>query len=181
MRRTDGGLARRTLLAAPEPPGSPSPYRLLAGGPALALAADELTDLRDRWRDIVTGASRIDPAHPEFAAAITRLDNSITSRLATIDRTSGRDRVFTDLPMVQTTESSMITQTNVRLAGLAAAYRTPGSQYQGSTNLLADILSGLDTADRVTYHSGRTPSGSAPSPPFSEGPHRVRDRPWIRG
>ncbi|WP_117213740.1 polysaccharide lyase 8 family protein [Allorhizocola rhizosphaerae] len=118
-------------------------------------ALDAYTTLRDRWCDIVTGAGKIDLGRPEFAAAINRMDNGVDSSVALIDRSSGRNRVFTDLPLAQTTDSGMVATTHSRLRGLAIAWYTPGSRHYHSSGLLADILAGLDTANRLVYNASR--------------------------
>ncbi len=116
---------------------------------------DAYTDLRDRWCEILTGASKVDPAAPEFAAALQRLDKSVDANVALIDRSSGRTKVFTDLALAQTTDSGPIATTHMRLEGMAIAWYTPGSKHHHSAALLADILAGLDTANRVVYYAGR--------------------------
>jgi hyaluronate lyase len=151
------GFSRRHLLTG-------------AGGAAVGLAtaaafgtaqageitatADAFTDLRDRWRELSTGAARVDLTRTEFVTALSRLDASVSSYLALIDRSAGRTRVFSDLPLSQTSDSGLVTTTYTRLRSLAVAWFTPGSRYRGDASLLADTLNGLDTANRVVYHDG---------------------------
>ena len=148
--RADGGISRRAVLAG-------------AGGAALglsvipepAVAADAYADLRDRWCDSTTGASRIDPALPEFVAAIDRQDRSVDTYRNLIDRGTSRTKVFTDLELTQTSNSGLISSTYTRLRLLAMAWYTPGSRHYNNAAVLADLLAGLDTANRKVYNSGR--------------------------
>lgn len=125
------------------------------GARAEVTALDAYTDLRDRWCDILTGASAVDMGRPQFVATLNRMDNGVESDLTLIDRTTSRNRVFTDLPLAQTTDSSAITTTYTRLRDMAIAWYTPGSRHHGSAALLADVDAGLDTANRVVYYAGR--------------------------
>ncbi|NUT36585.1 MAG: polysaccharide lyase 8 family protein [Hamadaea sp.] len=118
-------------------------------------ALDAYTELRTRWCEILTGASTVDPAAPEFAAALQRMDKGADATLALIDRGAGRTRVFTDLPLAQTGDSGPVATTHTRLESLAIAWYTPGSKHHQSAAVLADILAGLDTANRVVYYAGR--------------------------
>lgn len=116
---------------------------------------DAYTDLRDRWCEILTGASKVDAGAPEFAAALQRMDKGVDANVALIDRSTARTRVFTDLALAQTTDSGPVAMTHTRLEGMAVAWYTPGSKHHHSPALLADILAGLDTANRVVYYAGR--------------------------
>lgn len=144
------GVSRRHVLGLPV---------LSAGavllGESAASAADAYTELRDRWCDIITGASKVDLDKPEFVAALGRIDRGVDASVALIDRGSNRNKVFTDLPLAQTTDSGPIQTTHTRLRGMAVAWYTPGSRHHHSSVLLADILAGLDTANRVAYYAGR--------------------------
>jgi hyaluronate lyase len=120
----------------------------------ITATADAFTDLRDRWRELSTGAARVDLTRTEFVTALSRLDTSVSSYLALIDRSAGRTRVFSDLPLAQTSDSGLVTTTYTRLRSLTVAWFTPGSRYRGDASVLADTLNGLDTANRVVYHDG---------------------------
>lgn len=148
------GVSRRHIIGLPVL----SAGAVLLGGQvarADVTVLDAYTDLRARWCDIITGASSVDLGKPEFVAALNRMDDGVDNTLALIDRTTSRTRVFADLPLAQTTDSSMITTTYTRLRDLAIAWYTPGSRHHRSAALLADVDAGLDTANRVVYYAGR--------------------------
>ncbi|MGH3735538.1 MAG: polysaccharide lyase 8 family protein [Micromonosporaceae bacterium] len=133
-----GAVLLRTASAATEP-----------------VIQDAYTDLRDRWREIITGASRIDLSKPELVAAVDRMDNAVDTWVSRVDRSSSRTKVFTDLELKQSSDSSMLAGTYGRLERMAVAWSTPGSRHHQSPSLLADVLAGLDTANRLVYYAGR--------------------------
>ncbi len=124
---------------------------VLSADPA---SADVFTDLRDRWCDIITGASHIDLAQPEFQAALAYLTSRVNGYLALIDRSSNRTRVFTDQPLDSVTNSNPMTDTYNGLRWMALGWYTPGSVHYRHTGLRADILAGLATVDKMVYHIG---------------------------
>lgn len=146
-------LTRRGLLAG-------SAAGLVAVGldgtlAAPARAADDLAQLGGRWREIITGAARIDLGRDEFVSALALMDGNVDKHLEKLDGSSGRTRVFTDLELDQTTDSSPVTATYQRLRSMARAWRTPGSRHHADPSLLTQVLAGLDTAEQEAYRAGK--------------------------
>jgi hyaluronate lyase len=153
------GVSRRNVIVLP----ALSTGAVLLGESAAdadVTALDAYTALRDRWCELLTGATTVDPDKPEFVAALRRMDSSVDANVALIDRSANRTKVFSDLALAQTVDSSPITTTYTRLQGMATAWYTPGSKHHHSATLLADILAGLDTANRVVYFAGRAEFGN---------------------
>ncbi|SEE61642.1 polysaccharide lyase family 8 super-sandwich domain-containing protein [Ruania alba] len=109
------------------------------------------------WRDLLTGGEDLDPGDPRLAGAIDVLDAEVADALALLIRSPSRTQVFTDLPLDQ---PPMMTATYRRLASMAAAFITPGSEYQEDPAVLADVLAGLRTTHDVAYHPDRDEPGN---------------------
>lgn len=128
----------------------------LSSVPAFAEPTDSETfaAMRAAWNDQLTGGD-FDPAEPALAAAVARLDAQVQPYLDDIERSAERIRVFTSLPLTEQDsggDSRSMRETIVRLQYLAIAYRTRGSRFEGDAGLLADVLAGLETWNRVVYN-----------------------------
>jgi len=124
--------------------------------PAAAAPVD-FAALRAKWAADLTGSAVIDPADPDYAAALGRLDTAVRSSLAKLDRTADRKLVFTDLPL---TADPSVANTYVRLEQWATAWATPGSAYHADVALLADVQAGLASMDQLIYNPGTAEFGN---------------------
>ncbi|UFU05959.1 polysaccharide lyase family 8 super-sandwich domain-containing protein [Ruania halotolerans] len=111
----------------------------------------------DVWRELLTGGADFDPGDPRLAAAVDVLDAEVADVIPLITRTPGRNLVFTDLML---DEPPMMTSTYRRLASMATAFVTPGSDYQDDPAVLADVLAGLRTTHDIAYHPDRDEPGN---------------------
>jgi hyaluronate lyase len=145
-------VKRRTFLAGTTAAAAALTLEL----PAVAAAADFAT-LRTKWAADLTASAVIDPADPDYAAALRRLDTAVTSSLTKLDRGPGRTLVFTDQPL---TADPSIPNTYVRLEQCATAWATPGSQYHGDAALLADVRAALESMDQLVYNPSRVEFGN---------------------
>lgn len=130
--------------------------------PATRATSDVFETMRVRCVGLLTGGD-FDGADPDFAAAVAQVDETATAHRDLVDRSADRDRVFADLPLAVEDSydaSARVSTTLIRLEQLAVAYRTPGSAFEGDAGLLADVLAGMDTANRVMYHAGREEFGN---------------------
>ncbi|MFD3400495.1 polysaccharide lyase 8 family protein [Kribbella sp. NPDC058693] len=145
-------MKRRTFLAASTATAAAMTLDL----PSFATPAD-FGALRSKWADALTGGAQLDPADADFRAALGRLDTGVATSLAKLDRSASRTQVFTDYPL---TADPSVANTYVRLEQLATAWATPGSQYQGSASLLADIQAALESMDQLIYNPGQAEFGN---------------------
>lgn len=95
--------------------------------------AAEFAALRNRWVDQITGRNVIQAGDPDFAKAITALNNKAADSLAKLNTSSGRTSVFTDLSLAK--DAEMVT-TYTRLSQLATAWATPQRPCSGTPRSL---------------------------------------------
>jgi hyaluronate lyase len=129
------------------------------GRPAFAATDDDETfaAMRTTWNDFVTGGD-FDPSDPSLARAVAALDERVQPYVAGIDRSPGRIRVFTDLPLTEEDsggDSRSMKDTIVWLQYMAIAYRTPGSRFEGDAGVLSDMVAGLETWNRLVYNENQ--------------------------
>ncbi len=146
-----GRVARRTLLGA----AGVGTVAGLVGRPRLA-AADTLpakpTDaLRQRWFDQLTGGTDLDPADPDIAVAIRRIERAAGSALATLDNSAGRTALWPDL--ASTTASHDVTANYSRIAQIANSWATVGTAHHGDATVADTILAALDWMSAHRYSS----------------------------
>ncbi|WP_405406570.1 polysaccharide lyase 8 family protein [Streptomyces sp. NBC_01104] len=147
-------LSRRTLLAAG---GATVSGALTAGaahaaGPSAAArtADDDFDGLLTRAETLLTGGG-FDRSDPDFAAAVTALDDVAKELWNTLDRSPGRTALWADLAPV--TDPGNFGQSYTRLRSLATAWATPGTSLSGSTETADALLSAL----RFTYDTAYRP------------------------
>ncbi len=146
-------LNRRTFLAA----GTATVAAMHLGIPTATASPADFAALRAKWAAGLTGGTSLDPADPDYAAALTRLDSAATAALAKLDRSPSRTAVFTDYPL---TADPSIANTYVRLEQLATAWATPGSAYHASPALLADLQAALESMYQLIYKPGTAEFGN---------------------
>ncbi len=139
-----------------------TPSGLLAPATARAATDDQYDALRAIWVDVLTGGD-FDGSDPDFEAAVGRIDDDVASSIDLIDRSSDRPGVFVDMPYIEEDSydaSARIPLTLVRLQRMAAAFRTPGSRFEGDPNVLADVLAGMATTHQRIFYAGRSEFGN---------------------
>jgi hyaluronate lyase len=83
-------MKRRTFLAASTATAALMTLDLPAH--AASAAPADFAALRAKWADALTGAAVLDPADPDFAAALSRLDTGVQTGLAKLDRSAAVGR-----------------------------------------------------------------------------------------
>ncbi|MDX6292570.1 MAG: hyaluronate lyase [Kribbellaceae bacterium] len=140
------GLGGRATATAP-----PASESSVAASPA------DFGALRAKWSSELTAADTFDRADPAFVAALAKLDGGVKSSLAKLDRSPGRNRVFSDCDLAL--DPSVVT-TYARLEQFATAWATPGSQYHADAALLADVQAGLESTYQLIYQPGTVEFGN---------------------
>jgi hypothetical protein len=118
--------------------------------------------MRATWVALLTGGD-FDGNDPDFAAAIASMDDTAESYVDLLDGSTDRPGVFVDLPFIEEDTydaSSRVSTTLIRLELMAKAVRTPGSQYENSSAVTADVVEGLETTNELVYHAGREEFGN---------------------
>jgi hyaluronate lyase len=125
--------------------------------PAMAASGD-LADLRERWVDLLTGRRSTDPADQRVQQRLAAMDLAVADSRTKLASPAGtRTTVFTNVPFGT---SPNLTTTYRLLEQLATAYVTPGSTWFGHAGLLADVVAGLDDANRIFYNDRMTEFGN---------------------
>ncbi|MFF9011450.1 polysaccharide lyase 8 family protein [Streptomyces sp. NPDC014870] len=132
----------------------------------VALAADEFSTLRAKWRTLILGEGFSPTAEP-FRTKLTELGSRAAELRATMAPATGSlwpDAVWTD-PEPDTDQESFgysarMNENYSRLLTLAQAYSQPGTGLTGNASLAADIVTGLDHLYRRIYNEGQTRYGN---------------------
>lgn len=157
-----GGMSRRRLLL-----GTGAVLGGTAVGPqglfpAVAWAEDHFDTMLATWVSLLTGGE-FDGSDPDFQAAVDQLDERVSSSVGLLDRSADRPGVFTDMAFIEDDTydaSARVSGTLIRLQDMATAIRTPGSQYEGNADLVADVLAGMATTNELIYYAGREEFGN---------------------
>jgi hyaluronate lyase len=113
--------------------------------------ADEFDSLREKLKVMLTGGTSIDQNDPDIALQITALTSKAQAQWSSMDKSTGRTYLWSDL--ASTTISAHITATYTRLKELAIAYSTPGSSLYHDDTLLTDMISALDWMNTNRYNT----------------------------
>ncbi|GAB2615426.1 polysaccharide lyase 8 family protein [Kribbella endophytica] len=146
-------MRRRTFLTLSTAAAAATTLSL----PTAFAAPTDFAALRAKWAADLTGRDVIDPADPDFKAALGRIDAAVAFSLSKLDRSAGRKLVFTDQPL---TADPSVANTYVRLEQLATAWSTPGSAYYQASALLADVLAALESMNTLIYKAGTVEFGN---------------------
>ncbi|RRR98421.1 polysaccharide lyase 8 family protein [Glycomyces terrestris] len=114
-----------------------TPRITAADGPANPLDFDAL---RTRAAELLVGGA-IDPADPEYAPAISRIESEAAPLWETMDRSDSRTAVWPDLAPVSS--ASNFNNSFRQLYRLAIAWATPGTSQHGSDEVADAVVSGL--------------------------------------
>ncbi|MFJ3583137.1 polysaccharide lyase 8 family protein [Streptomyces sp. NPDC090127] len=158
--------SRRTFLSAT---GGTALAVGFAGSPPLtgqALAADEFSALRAKWRTLVLGEGFSPTAEP-FRTKLAELGARAAELRASMVPATGSlwpDAVWTD-PEPDTDQesygySAKMNENYSRLLTMAQAYRQPGTGLTGDAGLASDIVTGLDHMYARIYHEGQPRYGN---------------------
>ena len=112
--------------------------------------ADEFDMMRQKWKDLTTGAG-YDTADPDVTARLTSLKNSANSYWSSMDKSASRTYLWSDA--ASTTVSADLTTAHSRLRTMALAYATVGCPLFTNATLLADTVSALDWMDANRYNA----------------------------
>ncbi|MDP3749379.1 MAG: polysaccharide lyase 8 family protein [Phenylobacterium sp.] len=116
-------------------------------GPPRALAAEPATDdrferLRDRWIDMLTGGSALDPRSPPYDAIVRGVaDNARQWWGVMADPRTGPGALWNDPASGLAEYNSRISADRLRV--MALAFSTPGSALAGDPRLKADLVEAL--------------------------------------
>ncbi|MGW2017740.1 polysaccharide lyase 8 family protein [Streptomyces sp. NPDC001927] len=132
----------------------------------VALAADEFTALRAKWRTLLLGEGFSPTAEP-FRTKLTELGTRAAELRATMAPATGSlwpDLVWTD-PEPDTDQesygySAKMNENYTRLLTMAQAYSQPGTGLTGDATLAADIVTGLDHMYARIYNESQTRYGN---------------------
>ncbi|MEU4272588.1 polysaccharide lyase 8 family protein [Streptomyces sp. NPDC026092] len=132
----------------------------------VALAADEFTALRAKWRTLLLGEGFSPTAEP-FRTKLTELGTRAAELRATMAPATGSlwpDAVWTD-PEPDTDQesygySAKMNENYTRLLTMAQAYSQPGTGLTGDATLAADIVTGLDHMYARIYNESQTRYGN---------------------
>ncbi|MFD3943356.1 polysaccharide lyase 8 family protein [Streptomyces sp. NPDC058579] len=157
--------SRRGFLAAT---GAALALGLTASPPltGVALAADEFTALRAKWRTLLLGEGFSPTAEP-FRTKLAELGSRAAELRATMAPATGSlwpDAVWTD-PEPDTDQESFgysakMNENYSRLLTMAQAYSQPGTGLTGDAALAAAIVTGLDHMYARIYNEGQTRYGN---------------------
>ncbi|MEU2250247.1 polysaccharide lyase 8 family protein [Streptomyces sp. NPDC019224] len=156
-------LSRRTLLAA----GGATASVVLAAGPARAarnrtqeagqITGDDFDGLLDRARTLLTGGA-FDPADPDFAVGVAALDSTAGALWDSLDRSTGRTALWSDLSPL--TDPGNFGQSYTRLRTLAVAWATPGTALSGRAETAEALVGALRFAYDTAYHPTARETGN---------------------
>lgn len=137
-----------------------------ASGP---VSAGPIDDMRQKWRDTITGGA-LNSANAQIAAAITVIDNAVstcspapcsngTGVWDSLDRSTGRIALWSDIPALssasdKTQASAEMRKNYDRIRAMAVAYGTQGSRFQGNSALKTDILNAAEWMQQNRYKPG---------------------------
>ncbi|ABK03092.1 Hyaluronate lyase [Arthrobacter sp. FB24] len=133
-------------------------------GPAHAAATANATltpadfaGLRQRWVDQITGRKVLVAGDNDFVTALAALDKKARTAIDLLERSAGRLTVFSDLSLAKDTD---LVTTHTRLATMATAWATPGSEHFADAGLLAAIRAGLADANSLCYNASKEEQGN---------------------
>lgn len=133
------------------------PLFLITAAPSVQ-AADEFIPLKDKWATYLTGGSDIDITDPAIAASIQQLDANVNQHWNAMNKNAARTYLWSDISAWS--DPATISANYVRLREMAIAFATTGSSLKGNTQLVSDILSGLDWMYANKYNETKSETGN---------------------
>lgn len=132
-----------------------------------ATTSDEFDRLRAAWSDILTGGAKVDPADPDYAAALAGLDAAADAAIAGYDHSATPAGVYTDLPFGPVEHASL---SYYRIRDTALAWATVGSKHYQSPTVAAGLTAALALLAAGFYHPAAPEVGSCCRAPRRPGP-----------
>ncbi|MCX6630972.1 MAG: polysaccharide lyase beta-sandwich domain-containing protein [Candidatus Solibacter sp.] len=117
----------------------------------LLCRADDLDNLRLRWRQTLTGGAALDSALPAVRSRLSSIESTARSQWNSLEKFAARTTLWTDI--ARTNISADISSSYGRLRDMAVAWATPGQGLYQDAALLADIVSGLEWMDGHRYNA----------------------------
>lgn len=118
----------------------------------LLVSANEMDDLRLRWRQMLIGGANLDAGLPQVAARLASIESTARRNWLSMDKSAGRQSLWPEV--ARTNISAGITGAYNRLRTMATAWATPGQGLYHDAALLADTISALDWMEAHRYHAG---------------------------
>src|SRR2546421_304045 len=113
--------------------------------------ADEMDDLRLRWRQMLIGGETLDTSIPQVRSALASIESSARNNRASLQKSADRPALWTDL--ARTNISADVSSNYGRLRTMALAWAQPGQNFYQDASLLADTVAGLEWMDAHRYNS----------------------------
>ena len=113
--------------------------------------ADNMDDLRLRWRGMLTGGDALDTAIPQVRSTLSSIESSARSNRASLQKSTDRQTLWTDI--ARTNVSADVSSTYSRLRTMALAWAQPGQNLYQDAGLLADTVAGLEWMDAHRYNA----------------------------
>src|SRR5579862_279360 len=88
----------------------------------LLCMADNMDDLRLRWRQMLVGGADLDPTLPQVRSRLTSIQSTGRNDWTSLQKASNRSTLWTDL--ASTTVSANVSSTYGRLRDMAVAWAT---------------------------------------------------------
>lgn len=116
---------------------------LLGAPPAHTPMPERPTDLRDRWVEVLTARSALDHRDSAVDRQLSAMDETVGTYMRQIRSAAGGDAIFDGVPIGRSEDPGNLTVTASRMQTMARAWATPGSQWEGSEEILERIDAGL--------------------------------------
>lgn len=162
MKPTPLHLDRRSLLAAGAAavlvPATRTAHAAQPASEAVRAASD------DPYDTLLTHAARLlagdpfDPADPDYAAPLKKLETEAAELWSTLDRSADRTALWQDLSPV--TAPGSFGQSYTRLRTLATAWTVPGTSLTGQDDVSAALLSALRLLHDQAYNATAKETGN---------------------
>ena len=123
---------------------------LLLALPFLTMA-DDMDNLRLRWRQTLVGGSNLDPSLAQVRSRLNSIQSAGRNDWSSLQKAADRQALWTDI--ARTNISADISSTYGRLRDMAVAWATPGQTMYQDAGLLADTIAGLDWMDAHRYNA----------------------------
>lgn len=107
-----------------------------------AMAADEFDQLRNKYKDMITGGDDYDLSNSYISSKITSITATAKSHWDSMNKSTTRTKLWNDLD--GKTDDNHIREEYIRMLALARAYQTFGSSLYQNTQLKIDIIAALD-------------------------------------
>lgn len=107
-------------------------------------------DMRERWKEVLTGGEFLDPSDPDIALKLRNVEEKARHYWGSMLKTDGRTCLWSDLSNELKAKNSF--ESCVRLEAMTAALCTRGSKLRHDLALLEDILRALEWIHDHSYN-----------------------------